>query len=153
MKKKINIIAIAIATIILLIAMGCGEKKMAYVTESPVLNQLSVLTLKGPRGATFPLSDTTSFDWDAVCFFLEGVKKEDVNEVVGRELFPSADGRMFEPGPLLVFTNGGTVVHSVVVIPPVYLSGSNMRKYSRQEAVLEAYTKDPGPYGFRFVEK
>jgi hypothetical protein len=125
---------------------------MVYEKDSVVVTKLHEFSKKGPRRARLALPDVTPFEWDAVYFFLEGTPKADINRVVGQTLFADADGRLFEPGPLLVFCLGKKIVHAIVVLPPVHLSGKHSHQYPADSAVVEAYSKDPGPYALKFVE-
>lgn len=125
---------------------------MVYEKDSVVVKKLYEFSRKGPRHARLTLTCVTPFEWEGVYFFLEGEPKANINRVVGQTLFSDADGRLFEPGPLLVFCLGNEIVHAVVVLPPVNLSGTNAKQYLADSAVVEAYSKDPAPYALQFVE-
>jgi hypothetical protein len=51
-----------------------------------------------------------------------------------------------------VFTAGNQIVHAAIVMPPVHMAESDRYRYRRQEAVLRATTRDPGPYMLQFVK-
>jgi hypothetical protein len=125
---------------------------MVYEKDSVVVTKLHEFSKKGPRHTRLALTDVTPFEWDALYFFLEGEPKANINRVVGQTLFADDDGRLFEPGPLLVFCKGNEIAHAIVVLPPVHLSGTNAHQYTADSAVAEAYSKDPGPYALKFVE-
>lgn len=125
---------------------------MPYDTDSAIMVKLEAFAKSGPHDATLPLAEATPFDWDDVFFFLEGTKKAEINRVVGLRVFKDEDSRIYEPGPLLVFTAGNKIVHAAIVMPPVHMAEPDRYRYSRQEAVLRATTRDPGPYMLQFVK-
>jgi hypothetical protein len=136
----------------LLTLCGCRETRMVYEKDSVVVTKLHEFSKKGPRHARLALTEVTPFEWDAVYLFLEGSPKAEINRVVGHPIFTDPDGRLLEPGPLLVFCLGKQTVHAVVVLPPAHLSGKHAHQYRADSAVVEAYSKDPGPYALKFVE-
>ena len=44
------------------------------------------------------------------------------------------------------------VVHVLGTEPPLNVSGINRKAYKRDNAVLYAHTKNPGPYALHFVD-
>jgi hypothetical protein len=137
---------------VLLSAPGCQKDKLVIQTNSPVARKLYEFAERGPRGTYLRLEQTTSFTWDAVFFFLEGTPKADINKVANQPIFPNPQGRLTNPGPLLVFTVNGKPIHADVILPPVFLSGVDRHRYSKDDAVLVVHGKPPGPYSLRFAE-
>ncbi len=122
--------------------------KKPYQYDTPVAKRLEEFRRAGPRGQRRRLEELTDFEWDTVHLFGEGTPFKEIDETVGSPLF-AREGRYTEQGSLLVFTNRGRVVHAVALVP-AFVTGSALT-YPRASAVLEAYSKDPGPYQLTFV--
>lgn len=89
------------------------------------------------------MDEFTDFPWDTVHLFGEGDTYRLIDTTVGTTVF-GREGRYVEQGSLLIFTQGGQVVHAVALVPPIIEGGTHT--YRRETAVLRARTKDPGPY-------
>ena len=120
-----------------------------YEYDSPLTERLQEFHRSGPHGAERPLAQLTNFDWDTVYLFSEGNTYRHIDTTVGTTVF-GRDGRYVEQGSLLIFTSKGQVVHAVALVPPIIHGREHA--YSRDDAVLRAITKDPGPYQLSFDE-
>lgn len=150
------LIAVLLLSVAVLLG-GCGSNGHNNMSEKPyrydtsVTQRLGEFQRRGPQGAQLRLDQLTDFEWDDVYLFGEGTPYREIDVAVGAALF-GRDGRYMERGPLLVFTSGGQVVHAVALVRPAPDIGGSSLKYARESAVLEAHTKDPGPYDLKFVE-
>ncbi|HEV2762491.1 MAG TPA: hypothetical protein VGV38_05800 [Pyrinomonadaceae bacterium] len=122
--------------------------KKPYQYDTPLAKRLEEFRRAGPRGTRRRLEELTDFEWDKVHLFGEGTPFREIDETVGSPLF-AREGRYTEQGSLLVFTKAGRVTHAVALVP-AFVTGSALT-YARASAVLEAYSKDPGPYQLTFV--
>jgi hypothetical protein len=138
---------------LVMLATGCsgGDKKMSYVFSSEVSEKLSVLSQAGPQGATMPLSNATSFQWDEVHIFPVSSSGKIINQQVGQKMFDD-DAYYGESGTLMVFTDRDRIVHALSFAPPLYFNMGKKFTYSSDEAIVVAHTKDPGPYTLSFKE-
>lgn len=150
-KKSIYFVMVAVSCLAVL---SCGGNTITIDKDSPVVANLSALRLKGPSGASMLLAQAAPFEWDTVFLFFGATRKAQINEIVGQKIFGSGKGYFADSDTkLLVFKVGDRVVHAAVTYPPVYLGGDYDLPHSREEAVIQATTKDPGPYGLRLVRK
>lgn len=127
---------------------GMGDRPYEYDTQ--VTRALREFHQSGPQGAERRLDAFTTFDWDTVHLFGEGNTYRLIDTTVGAPVF-GRDGRYLEQGSLLIFTSGGRVVHAVALVPPIV--EGNAHTYQRENAVLRARTKDPGPYQLDLTSK
>jgi hypothetical protein len=146
---------IGISLLLVFLATGCGESEMQqqkpYVFSSEVSEKLSVFSKQGPQGATMPLDDVTSFQWDEVHVFPGGSSGEVINKHVGQSIFDQS-GYYAERWTLMVFTDQDRVVHALSFVPPLFFNTGRKFTYSRDEAIVAAHSKDPGPYSLIFKE-
>jgi regulator of extracellular matrix RemA (YlzA/DUF370 family) len=137
--------------LMILVTACSGGNDMSYVFSSEVSEKLSVLSQKGPQGATIQLSDVTSFHWNKVHIFPESSSGKIINQNVGQKMFDD-DAYYGERGTLMVFTDQDKIVHALSFAPPLYFDTGKKFTYSPQEAIVVAHTKDPGPYSLSFKE-
>lgn len=149
--------------------LGCPREDPYRVkTDSyQILEKINDFVDKGPEGAAMRLDAATDFEWDTVYAFSGLDSAEYMFEIVGREfeLYEEVLMRIDSDSKLLLFAHQGHIVHQMTVggsptgrIGPgeVYLWLSNPRRppFSRERAVIEVESKDPGPYSrFRFREQ
>jgi len=156
---KILLSKMALLPVLLLMLTSCSDNNPSVQSESPFITALAELSKNGPRKTEVSLSTLTNFKWDQVFYFRHYFSKKEVNEIIGARLFGNGflksffyNDTYFQPGPLLVFMNDGSIVHAVSIFPPVYLLGSNNTNFSYSSARITSITPNPGPYKFGFVE-
>jgi len=139
-------------TLAVAITTSCSDDPMPYQTSSELSERLLEFSQQGPQHAVRPLNEMTHFDWDTVFIFYEGTLKKVVNDRTGLTVFEDDEGRYYERGALLVFKKGDQNVHSLAIIPPLFVSGRAPKAHQHADAKLVARSKNPGPYLLRFLD-
>ncbi|MGH8884616.1 MAG: hypothetical protein ACRDYX_05480 [Egibacteraceae bacterium] len=122
-----------------------------YKYDTPVTRSLGEFHRTGPRAAERRMDEFTNFDWDTVHLFGEGNSYRFIDDTIGTTVF-GRDGRYSDnSGVLLIFTHQGQVVHAVAFAGGYITGGAHT--YPREDAVLRAYSMDPGPYQLEFVDE
>lgn len=150
-----HLVAATILMMSVVITIGCGGNWMTdsgpYEYDTPVTRSLDEFHLTGPQGAQRRMDEFTDFNWDTVYLFGEGDSYRSIDDTIGTTVF-GRDGRYFDNnGVLLFFTHQGHVVHAAAFAGGYITGGAH--SYPREDAVLRAYSMNPGPYQLEFVDE
>lgn len=114
--------------------------------ESPTTDALQAFASRAQQGDRVPLRDLVPGDWDRVHYFPEGTARRAVLDAVGADVTGGAQGRLPQPGPLLVFMRGSVPIEAVYALPPLSLT-SDGSVFAPESAMIRARTRGPAPHG------
>lgn len=136
----------------LLLAPACTRHDVPYpAQQSTTTDALRRLSLEGRQGDRVSLRSLTTMDWDRVLCFAQGTRRSDVNAAAGVDVAGSDQGRLPQPGPLLVFMREAEVTEAVNVLPPISLD-CRSTELTAESATVRVRTKPPAPHGLTLEE-
>lgn len=109
------------ALLVLPVVAACEKESQPMTPQSDQDLDAKLAELRDSGGSA-PLRTLTSFDWDAVYCYYEGVRADDVNNEVGAKVLRTGS-RLMVTGALAVFTTGGTVTRVLVIPELVFTPG------------------------------
>lgn len=117
-----GILALVFAGALLAVFLVRREHPRPYRADGPTIQALRAFANQQPQGAIVRLAELTPFAWDSAYFFAEATERKDISAALGVNLFAGKTGRNDDRGPLLVFKHSGTIVESVLIVPPLFIS-------------------------------
>ncbi len=138
--KRWGILALGVIGALLAFFLIRRDHRKPYQADGPTVRALLAFANQGPQGAVVRLSELTPFAWDSAYFFAEGTEREHITTSLGVDLFAGKTGRIDDRGPILVFKRGDTVVESVLIVPPLFVSSPG-RSALPASALVKAHSQ------------
>lgn len=142
----------ALAALVVAGALNAAEVRMGDNTTGEAIARF---VAAGPKGATLRLDSVTDFEWDTVRAFSGTAPIALYRRGLGPDfvLDESVASRVTDDSGVLVFSDKGQVVRTILLGPPVFLTGAMGEAREPRHAVLVVATRDPGPYSaVRFAD-